>query len=173
MADDEARRRPVSFESPLDADPNEDAGSAYRPLAVVAPRRKRPVYSHRCESDVEATSQVVRSSSYASGGGGAAVVVMSSTAARGFLTRVVNRSLVGSLYRCLTGACALCGVLIGALRAGCLGLLARRKRRGAECPARANICASFFDVDRWLSRLDGVRIVAAVAPDPRRISMRG
>jgi len=82
LADDEARRRPVSFEPPLDADPNEDAGGAYRPLAVVAPRRKRPVYSHRCESDVEATTHVVRSSSYASGGGGAAVVVTSSTAAR-------------------------------------------------------------------------------------------
>jgi len=84
------------------------------------------------------------SSSYASGGGGAAVVVTSFTAARDLLTRVVNRLFVGSLYRCLTGACALCGVLVGALRADCLGLLARRKRRGAECPARANICAIFL-----------------------------
>jgi len=82
LADDETRQRPVSLVMPLEIDPNEDADSAYRPLAAVVPRRKRPVYSQRCESEVEAATHVVHSSSYASGGGGAAVVVTSSTAAR-------------------------------------------------------------------------------------------
>ncbi len=52
-------------------------------------------------------------------------------------------SSMGSLSRCLTGACALCGVLIGALRAYCVGQLARRKRRGLSVPL-ANVGGCFF-----------------------------
>ena len=52
-------------------------------------------------------------------------------------------SSMGSLCRCLTGACALCGVLIDALRAYCVGQLARRKRRGLSVPL-ANVGGCFF-----------------------------
>ena len=69
------------------------------------------------------------------------------------LIGVCSRSLVGCLCRSLTGACALCGVLIDALRACCLGLLARRERRGLSV-LQANIGVGLFlSADRRLNRL--------------------
>jgi len=39
-ADDDARRRPVSVEQSLDADPNQDAGGAYRPPSGGCPSKE-------------------------------------------------------------------------------------------------------------------------------------